>query len=111
MQAEISEGKDDKFLYNSYCNIYKEDNFHIIELKKDDYTICKCIEIYLHKLYSNDFSMIAFKKEHPTKEESYIYIKHKDTKITDKEIFIYLINTINQLLGIFNKIDKTFKTN
>lgn len=111
----ISDGtvfkEDNKFLYNSYCNIYKEEEFYIIELKTDDYTICKCIEIYLYKLYSNDFSMIAFKKEHPTKNESYIYIKHKNTKITDKEIFIYLINTINQLLNIFNKIDKTFKTN
>ncbi len=98
-------------LYNSYCNIYKEDNFYIIELKKDDYTIGKCIEIYLYKLYGNDFSMIAFKKEHPTQSESYIYIKHKNNKILYNQICNYLINTINELLKIFNKIDKTLKSN
>lgn len=98
-------------LYNSYCNIYKEDNFYIIELSNDDYTIGKCIEIYLYKLYSNDFSMIAFKKEHPTQSESYIYIKHKNSKVLYNQICTCLINTINELLTIFNKIDKTLKSN
>ena len=95
----------------SYCNIYKEDEFYVIQLNSDDYTIGKCIEIYLYKLYSNDFSMVAFKKEHPTQEECYIYIKHKNNKILYNQICSYLINTINELLMIFNKIDKTLKSN
>ena len=61
-------------LQSKYCNIYTEDDFFVFELKEDDYTIGKLIEIYLYSSYKKELDFVGFKKNHPcSTERSHIY--------------------------------------
>ena len=96
---------------NMYCSIFtEEDNFFVFKLKEDDFTIGKIIEKYLFKNYEKDLAFVGFKKEHPTKKEAFIYIKfHK--KSQGPNLNIYLAETVNELIQIYENIQKYFPKN
>ena len=91
----------------SYCALYKEDSFYILEIKEDDYTIGKLIEHYFYEKYSSITSFVGFKKEHPTKKEAYIYIKYSNTH-DDIEIYQHFVQILQVLTNIFTTIQQEF---
>ena len=93
----------------SYCFVYKEDQFYVLELKKDDYTMGKLFENYYLKNYEQYVSFVGFKKEHPTKKEAYIYIKYKDQKGSDDLFYTHTNELIQKLLLMFRNIREEFK--
>ena len=60
---------------DGYFSIYKEDDFYVLKLKKDDYTIGKILEYYFYEMYERNVHFVGFKKKHPTEKEGYIYVK------------------------------------
>lgn len=97
---------------NMYCKIYTEDEFFVFELKEDDYTIGKLIEVYLYKTYKEDMDFVAFKKNHPVQPNAHIYIHYK-TKQSNKQIIFYHIkNAATYLLeSVFKNIQSSFISN
>ncbi len=92
----------------AYCALYKEDDFYILEIKDDDYTIGKLIENYFYQKYRDYISFIGFKKEHPTKKEAYIYIKYNN----NEELIIPQLSELLQFLNkIFTSIQNEFIIN
>ena len=94
-------------LQQSYCSLYKEELFYILEIKDDDYTIGKIIENHFYKMYNESVSFVGFKKEHPTKKEAYIYIKYKSTQ-QEAEIVKHFIELVQFLNHIIISIQKEF---
>ena len=97
-----------KKLQNKYCNIYKEDDFYVFELKDDDYTIGKLIEKYLYNMFEQKVSFIGFKKEHPTKKEAYIFIKYKKNISDFNDVYDDLLKVTNTILIDFQHIQNNF---
>ena len=97
--------EEQEYYKMQYCNLYKDEDFFVFELKDDDYTIGKIIEKHFNKLYGNKLDYIGFKKDHPTKKEAYIYIKFK-SQVNDENIY----GDFNNLLIILNKIFETIET-
>ncbi len=96
---------------DGYFSLYKEEEFFVFTLKKDDYTIGKQIEYYFYEKYENEVSFVGFKKKHPTEKEAYIYIKMKKPFIEydvmiDKMVYVidYLITTFTTIQNKFNNI-------
>lgn len=90
-----------------YCALYKEDEFFILEIKDDDFTIGKLIEHYFYEKYNDLVSFVGFKKEHPTKKEAYIYIKYNND-INDVMVYKHFIELLQLLTSIFTKIQNEF---
>lgn len=95
-----------------YCKIYTEEDFFVFELKEDDYTIGKLIEVYLYSNYKDEFDFVGFKKEHPVQPGAHIYIRYK-TPQSNKQIIFYHIRNIAQYLqeAIFKNIQSSFISN
>lgn len=89
---------------NKYCEIYLDDDFYVFKIFKDDFTVGKLIEKYLYYLYGKEFEFIGFKKEHPTKKDAFIYMKFKNNKVSNTQIYEYFTNIINVLIDIYNTI-------
>ena len=110
--ANITDGTSSRELLDSYenmyCSLYSEnDDFYVLKIKEDDFTIGKLIEQYLYKLYESELAFVGFKKEHPSKPEAYIYIKfHSKTK--SQNIKLYISETIKQLIEIYKNIQTYF---
>ena len=94
---------------NMYCNIYTEDDFFVFELKEDDYTIGKLMEVYLYNNYKELVDFVGFKKNHPVQPNSHIYIHYK-TNQPNKQIIFSHIQKIAQYLQmiIFKNIHSSF---
>ena len=99
--------KELEYYKKQYCNLYKDDEFFVFELKDDDYTIGKLVEKYFNKLYGNKLDYIGFKKVHPTKKEAYIYMKYK-SEINDEIIYTSFKELISILNRLFQKIESSF---
>lgn len=99
-------------MQNLYCKIYTEEDFFVFELKEDDYTIGKLIEVYLYNNYKDEFDFVGFKKEHPVQPSAHIYIHYKKPQ-SNKQIIFYHIRNIAQYLqeNIFNNILSSFISN
>ena len=94
---------------NMYCNIYTEDDFFVFELKEDDYTIGKLIEVYLYSSYKERLSFVGFKKNHPVQPNAHIYIRYKKEQSNKKDIFSHIKNTALYLQQvIFKDIHSSF---
>ena len=94
---------------NMYCNIYTEDDFFVFELKEDDYTIGKLIEVYLYSTYKETLSFVGFKKNHPDQPNAHIYIRYKKEQSNKKDIFSHIKNTALYLQQvIFKDIHSSF---
>ena len=94
---------------NMYCNIYTEDDFFVFELKEDDYTIGKLIEVYLYSTYKETLSFVGFKKNHPVQPNAHIYIRYKKEQSNKKDIFSHIKNTALYLQQvIFKDIHSSF---
>jgi len=94
---------------NMYCNIYTEDDFFVFELKEDDYTIGKLIEVYLYSSYKEALSFVGFKKNHPVQPNAHIYIRYKKEQSNKKDIFSHIKNTALYLQQvIFKDIHSSF---
>ena len=94
---------------NMYCNIYTEDDFFVFELKEDDYTIGKLIEVYLYSSYKETLSFVGFKKNHPVQPNAHIYIRYKKEQSNKKDIFSHIKNTALYLQQvIFKDIHSSF---
>lgn len=96
---------------NSYCNIYKEEKSYVFELKEDDYTIGKLVEIYLYKYYENELEFVGFKKVHPIQPGAYIYIRFKKQNVSNQTVFYYLMETAKSLINLFQEIQSQFNNN
>lgn len=93
----------------SYCNIFKDNDFYVFELKDDDYTIGKIIEKQFYSDFVRDIEMIAFKKEHSTKKEAFIYIKYnKNNKSNDDKIVKNIISVCDELHKKYSSIKDKF---
>lgn len=99
-------------MQNMYCKIYTEEDFFVFELKEDDYTIGKLIEVYLYNNYKDEFDFVGFKKEHPVQPSAHIYIHYKNPQ-SNKQIIFYHIRNIAQYLQeiIFKDIQSSFISN
>ena len=97
---------------NMYCKIYTEEDFFVFELKEDDYTIGKLIEVYLYNTYKDELDFVGFKKNHPVQPNAHIYIHYK-TKQSNKQIIFYHIrNTATYLLeSVFKNLQTSFISN
>ena len=94
---------------NMYCNIYTEDDFFVFELKEDDYTIGKLIEVYLYSSYKETLNFVGFKKNHPVQPNAHIYIRYKKEQSNKKDIFSHIKNTALYLQQvIFKDIHSSF---
>ena len=95
---------------DTYCFVYKEDDFYILEIKQDDYTIGKLIEKHFYKEYESNISFVAFKKNHPTQENAFVYIQYKNNP-TKQDIRLYqdMSSLIKKLLTLFRNILQEFK--
>jgi DNA-directed RNA polymerase subunit L len=93
---------------NMYCNIYTEDDFFVLELKEDDYTIGKLIEVYLYSSYKADLDFVGFKKNHPVQPDAHIYIHYKTEQSQKKIIFSHIKNTCLYIQQIFKEIHSSF---
>ena len=94
---------------NMYCNIYTEDDFFVFELKEDDYTIGKLIEVYLYSSYKETLNFVGFKKNHPVQPNAHIYIRYKKEQTNKKIIFSHIKNTALYLQQvIFKDIHSSF---
>ena len=108
-QAELNNMK------NSYCVIYHDEDFVILEIKDDDYTIGKLIENHIYNFFPNKYSYIGFKKLHPTKKEAMIYFKYKEPSIQtnqenrNNEFYNDLGITVTNLITLFTSFRDTFK--
>jgi len=96
---------------NLYCKVYKEDEFFVFELKEDDYTIGKLIEVYLYKYYKEKLDFVGFKKNHPVEPNAHIYIHFSDETENNQTIFYMIKNTTERLIDIFVTIQKSFIIN
>ena len=98
---------------NSYCNIYLEGDFFVFELKEDDYTIGKLIEVYLYKNNEDVLDFVGFKKQHPIQPDAHIYIHFKNSQnIRQNNSIFALVNDVAQkLIAIFQNIQTQFITN
>lgn len=97
-----------QMLNESYCFVYKEEQFYVLELKRDDYTMGKIIENHYFKQYESYVSYVGFKKEHPTKKEAYIYIKYKKQENSAQLLYVHFNELIQKLLVLFRNIQKEF---
>lgn len=88
---------------NRYCDMYQEDEFIVLKLFYDDYTVGKIIEKYMFHTYEKDFTFIGFKKEHPTKKESFIYFKPRKT-LGKEVVNQYIDNICKNTSNILDKI-------
>ena len=96
-------------LQNMYCNIYTEDDFFVLELKEDDYTIGKLIEVYLYSNYKDMLDFVGFKKNHPVQPNAHIYIHYKTQQSNPKIIFSHIQKTTAYLQQmIFKEIQSSF---
>lgn len=93
---------------DGYFSVYKEDDFFVFKLKKDDYTIGKMIEYYFYELYEKNVYFVGFKKKHPTENEGYIYIKF-NSKHTDEDTYIKMLQCIDKLIQMFTNIQNNFQ--
>jgi DNA-directed RNA polymerase subunit L len=99
-------------LQNMYCNIYTEEEFFVFELKEDDYTIGKLIEVYLYSNYKQELDFVGFKKIHPVQPSSHIYIHYKTKQPNKQIIFSHIRNTAQYLQEIiFKDIHSSFISN
>lgn len=105
-------------LEEQYCHLYREGSLYILELKQDDYTIGKLIEVYFYKLNEDKLLFVGFKKEHPTNPVSFVYFQYKpgylvqdDKTPTSEQIITPLIETILTLNELFKEINKYFTNN
>ena len=97
---------------NIYCKIYTEEDFFVFELKEDDYTIGKLIEIYLYSTYKDHLDFVGFKKNHPVQPNAHIYIHYKKKQTNKQIIFYHIRNTASYLIeNVFNKIQTSFISN
>lgn len=96
---------------NMYCNIYAEDDFFVFELKEDDYTIGKLIEVYLYNSYKEIMDFVGFKKNHPVQPNAHIYIHYKTEQSRKKIIFFHIKETAIYLQQIFKEIHSSFIVN
>ena len=99
-------------LQNMYCKIYTEEDLFVFELKEDDYTIGKLIEVYLYNNYKDEFDFVGFKKEHPVQPDAHIYIRYKTPQSNKQVIFNHIRNTAVYLLeSVFSNIQSSFISN
>ncbi len=97
---------------NMYCKIYTEEDFYVFELKEDDYTIGKLIEVYLYKNYKNELDFVGFKKNHPVQPNAQIHIHYKTKQTNNQIIFYHMRDTATYLLeSIFKNIQSSFISN
>ena len=95
---------------DTYCFVYKEDDFYILEIKQDDYTIGKLIEKHFYKEYEPTTSFVAFKKNHPTQENAFVYIQYKNNPTKqDTRLYQDMSSLIKKLLTLFRNISQEFK--
>jgi len=92
---------------DGYFSIYKEDDFYVLKLKKDDYTIGKLLEYYFYEMYERNVHFVGFKKKHPTEKEGYIYVKF-NTKHSDQDTYIKVLTCIEKLIQMFTTIQNYF---
>lgn len=94
----------DDFTNDSFFTLYLHEDmedFLILKLKDDDYTIGKMIENHLYGMFRNDLEFVGFEKKHATEKEAYIYIKYMNP--TDKEGLIK-----SQLKAVSQKVRHIF---
>ena len=93
---------------DSYFTVYKEDDFFVFKLKKDDYTIGKLVEYYFYEMYEKEVSFVGFKKKHPTEAEAYIYVKFV-SKYKDEEVFNKMLILLDRLIQMYITLQNYFK--
>jgi DNA-directed RNA polymerase subunit L len=98
-KTDIDDFTNDAF-YSLYVHEDMED-FLVLKLKDDDYTIGKMIENHLYGMFRSDLEFVGFEKKHATEREAYIYIKYMNP--SDKES---LIKT--QLKAVSQKVRQLF---
>lgn len=97
---------------NMYCKIYTEEDFFVFELKEDDYTIGKLIEVYLYNSYREELDFVGFKKNHPLQPDAHIYIHYKNKQSNKQIIFYHIKNAATHLLeSVFKNIQTSFISN
>lgn len=92
---------------DGYFSVYKEDDFYVFKLKKDDYTIGKLVEYYFYEMYESSVHFVGFKKKHPTEKEGYIYVK-MNTKHSDEDMYIKMLNCIEKMIQMYTSIQNYF---
>jgi len=103
---ELAEEQD------TYCKIYTEEEFFVFELKEDDFTIGKLIEIYLYNSYKELLDFVGFKKNHPSTPSAHIYIHYKTVQKNKQIIFYHIRNTAQYIEEIiFRDIQSSFISN
>lgn len=99
----------------AYCVIYHNEEFIILELKEDDYTMGKLIENHVYNFFPQKYSYIGFKKHHPTKKEAMIYFKYRDASIQSNpsnkhaEFYNDLNVTVSNLIQLFTSFRGSFQ--
>ena len=97
---------------NMYCNIYTEDDFFVLEIKEDDYTIGKLIEVYLYSIYKEVLDFVGFRKNHPVQPNAQIYIRYKTKQSNNQIIFSHIKDIVMYLQQIiFKEIHSSFIVN
>lgn len=96
-------------LKHMYCDLYREDDFYIFELKDDDYTMGKLIENYFYKFNKDKLNFVGFKKEHPTQLNAFIYFKYKSKYETKEMNSDRVIQPMIESIAVINDIFKEIK--
>ena len=107
--------QDMRTMKEAYCVIYHDEDFVILEIKEDDYTMGKLIEKHMYNFFPKKYSYVGFKKLHPTKKEAMIYFKYRDPNIQNneenrnQEFYNDLGVTVSNLMQLFNAFRETFR--
>ncbi len=79
------------------------DEFIVLKVGRDDYTLGKLIENHLYSIFRDDLEFVGFEKEHATKKEAYIYIKYMNND--DSKSFVR-----NHIKTVAENIIETYKS-
>ena len=101
-QSKIEQDFNDAF-YSLY--VHGEMNeFLVLKLKDDDYTIGKLIEKYLYSMFNAELEFVGFEKHHATEKEAYIYIKHLNVSEKESRIKVQLKEVCEKVKSIYTNI-------
>ena len=100
----------DDFTNDAFFTLYVHEDmedFLILKLKDDDYTIGKMIENHLYGMFRNELEFVGFEKHHATEKEAYIYIKYMNPSDKEGLIKTHLKAVSEKVRHIFNSIYKS----
>ena len=99
----------DKYGLFEETTIASADPMYYLRIENDDFTIGKLVEKYLYYMFGDKIYYVSFKKEHPHDTHCLIHFAYK-TKVEVGKIIQDLTSVTEELIRIYDKIEKSFRT-